>query len=116
TVGGSLTLAGGGTTFHINALSGAANLDTTADYILIQGSGAPSGTVNATPVWDGTPPSNSANYAVQIVGNNVVLHNTSSIAFSVVTATASPSSMTRYQTTLLSANITNGTAPYTVTV
>lgn len=114
TVGGTLTL--NGNTFHINALSGATPLDAGGDYILIQGSSPVSGTVNATPTWDGTPPSNSGNYIVEILGDNVVLHNTTYAGVSIVSASASPSSASRYQSALLSVTVTNGTAPYTVTV
>jgi autotransporter-associated beta strand protein len=114
-VNGALTL-GSGTVFHINALSGAADLDTTGDYVLVSGSSTPSGTVDPLPVWDGTMPANGANYAVMISGNNVVLHYATAPPLGITSATASPSSITRYQSTLLSVTVANGAPPFTVTV
>jgi fibronectin-binding autotransporter adhesin len=116
-MGASTPLTLNNTTFHINALGGSANLDATGDYILVQG-GAPGilGTVNAMPVWDGTAPANSSQYVVEILGDNVVLHNTTYLGVSITASSAAPSSTDRYQSSLLSVTVTNGTAPYTVTV
>jgi len=114
-VNGALIL-GSGTVFHLKALSGAANLDTTADYILIQGSSVPSGSANSAPVWDGTPPANSGSYFVQIIGNNVVFHYAPPFVPYIRLATAAPSPATNGQNVLLAATVTNGMPPYTVTV
>jgi len=70
TVGGTLTL--NGNTFHIKASS----LETANDYVLISSANPVSGTVNATPTFDVVPPG-SANYTIQISGNNVFLHYSS---------------------------------------
>ena len=112
TVAGALSL--NNNAFHIKALSGAANLDTTANYVLIQGSSAPSGTPNATPVWDGTPPANSSQFQVHVVGNNVVLQAIVNPVISSLTAT--PTTVTNGQKVLLTVTVTNGTPLYTVTV
>lgn len=116
-MGNGATLTLNNTAFHINALSGSANLDATGDYILVQGSSSGiSGTVNSAPVWDGTAPANSGQYVVEISGDNVVLHNSAYGGLSIAAATAVPSTVDRYQNSLLSVTVTNGTAPYTVTV
>jgi len=114
TVGGSLTL-GSGTVFHINAQTAGAALDTTGAYVLIQTTGGiASGSVNPTPVWDGTPPSNSGAYIVAVSGRKVVL--TLATAFLVTEAYTTPSTVSRDQNVLLNVMLTNGVAPYTVTV
>lgn len=113
TVAGALTL--NGNTFHINALSGAAALDATGDYVLLQ-AGSLSGTPNSTPVWDGTPPSNSGSYIITVSGANVVLRNTMPPGPVITSAIAIPSSANRLQNVLLSVTVSNGTPPYTVTV
>lgn len=111
-VSGAATL--NGNTFHINAMTGGGNLDAGGDYILIQ-AGSISGTVNSTPAWDGTVPANSSSYAVKIIGNNVVLHNSTFAGPEILAATATPSTITRFQSTVISVTVTNGTPPYTVT-
>ena len=112
-VGGTLTL--NNNVFHIKALNGAAALDTTGDYVLVQ-AGSISGTPNAIPTWDGTPPGNSGNFTVQLSGNNIVLHYAAIPPLAITSATASPSSTTRYQSTLLKVTVTNGVPAYAVTV
>jgi len=113
TVGGTLTL-GNQTVIHIKAQTGGGPLDLTGAYTLIHAvGGIVGGSVSSTPVWDGTPPSNSGSYLVLVSGRNVVL---SPPLFLVLGATATPSSVTRGNSALLSVTVTNGTAPYTVTV
>ena len=102
-VGGNLTLSSSDF-IHINALSGF--LDTT-DYVLF--SVTTGMTMASTPVlvWDGSIPGNYLNYSLVKVGNNVVLHYSSSTAPS-VTASANPSSATRNQAVMVTANVTKG--------
>jgi autotransporter-associated beta strand protein len=112
TVGGSLNVTG--TTFHIKPLSGTANLDTTFPYVLIAGSGTPTGLPTTTVVWDGATPNNANAFTVGVVGHNVVLSAASVLGAS--SATASPASINRYGSTSFSVSLVNGTAPYIVTV
>lgn len=100
-------------TFHIKAISGAANLDTSANYVLIQ-AGSISGIPNSTPVWDGTAPANSSQFQVRVSGNNVVLQPI--INPVILSNTATPSTATNSQNVLLTVTVTNGTPLYTVTV
>ena len=72
--------------------------------------------MNSTPVWDGATPANAASYAVMAVGNAVVLHNSTYAGPLIFSATATPSAISRVQSTLLSVTVTNGQAPFTVTV
>jgi autotransporter-associated beta strand protein len=111
-VTGNLTI-GNGDTIHISALSGAANLDTSADYVLFSVSGTT--TMSTTPAlaWDGTQTANYLNYSIQKVGQNVVLHYTSASAPTVV-ATSSPATVTRNQTITVTATVTPG-SPGSVT-
>ncbi|HWH69660.1 MAG TPA: autotransporter-associated beta strand repeat-containing protein, partial [Candidatus Sulfotelmatobacter sp.] len=102
-VGGNLTLSSSDY-IHINAMSGF--LDT-ADYVLFSvGTGT---TMPTTPVlvWDGAVPGNYLNYRLLQVGNNVVLHYSSSTAPSVM-ASVNPTFGTRFQTVTVTANVTKG--------
>ena len=107
-VGGNLTLSSSDYV-HINALSG--SLDTN-DYVLF--SVSTSTTMSTTPVlvWDGSVPVNYLNYSLLKVGNNVVLHFSASTAPS-VTASVNPTSVTRNQPVIVTANVTQGTANIT---
>ncbi|MBU6409941.1 MAG: autotransporter-associated beta strand repeat-containing protein, partial [Verrucomicrobia bacterium] len=111
-VGGALVL-GSGTVFHLKALGGSANL-AAADYVLIQGSSPPSGSVNPAPAWDGTVPANAGGYSVQISGNNVILRP--NYVPLVTSAAAAPSPATNGENVLLTVVVTNGTPLYNVTV
>ena len=111
-VGGNLTL-GSSDTFHINALSGAANLDQTADYVLFTGAGTTTMSGQPALVFDGTPPGNSSSYSVQKSGNNVVLHYSASLSPTVtsvvVTNTLDGSTVaTRGETVTFSATVSAG--------
>ena len=99
-------------TIHISAISGAANLDTTADYILLAVSNAPTMSTTPTLVFDGTVPANSANFAVRKVGNNIVLHFTA-LSSPTVTASVTPSSATHYQSVTINATVTPGSGTVT---
>lgn len=110
-VGGNLTLSSSDT-IHVNALGGSSPLDETADYVLFAVSGTT--TMASTPhlVWDGTPPSNSGNYSVKKVGNNVVLHFSSGVP-PTVSATISPDPSVRNQAVTITANVTKGSTSIT---
>ena len=69
-VGGTLTAGG---TVSLQALSGAANLDTTADYVLAT-AGSISGSFASTPTWIGTAPANAANFSIVTTNSQVLLH------------------------------------------
>ena len=102
-VNGALTINGA---IHLNAPSASANLDTTADYVLITAAGGITGTVSSTPVW-GVKPLNWKNYTVITSGNNIQLHYTASTP-PIAVASASPSTVTRNQGTLISVTVTPG--------
>jgi autotransporter-associated beta strand protein len=105
-VGGDLTLSSSDA-IHINAMTGGGELDVTGDYVLFAVTG--STTMATTPiiVWDGTAPANYLNYSLVKSGNNVVLRYSASTA-PAVTATATPSSLTRYQSTTIAATVAPG--------
>jgi autotransporter-associated beta strand protein len=89
----------------INAPSAAVNLDTNQDYVLMTSAGL-SGSFSSTPLW-GVKPLNSANFTLVINGNNLQLHYTVS-ALPTATGSASPATVTRNQSTLISVTVTNG--------
>lgn len=102
-VGNNLTLSSSDYV-HINAISGA--LDT-SDYVLFSvGTGT---TMSTTPalVWDGAVPGNYLNYSLVKAGNNVVLRYSASTAPS-VTASVTPTSVSRNQAATVTANVTKG--------
>jgi autotransporter-associated beta strand protein len=116
-VGGNLTLSGFDVV-HVHDLSGAANLDQTADYVLFTVAGTI--TLNGSPslVFDGTAPGNAINYSIRQSGNNVVLHFSSSIPpvvnSVVVTNTLDGSTIaTHGQTVTVYATVTAGGATIT---
>ena len=102
-VNGALTINGA---IHLNAPSSSANLDTTADYVLITASGGITGTVSSTPVW-GVAPLNWKNFTVITVGNNIQLHYTATTP-PIAVAAANPATVTRNQSTLISVTVTPG--------
>jgi len=110
-VGGNLTL-GSSDTIRISALSGAANLDTTADYVLFQVAGT--ATMSTTPVlqWIGTQPANYLSYSIQQAGQNVVLHYTAATASTLI-ATSTPATVTRNQAVTVTATVTPGSGTVT---
>jgi fibronectin-binding autotransporter adhesin len=105
-VGGNLALSSVGT-IHLNALSGGANLDTRADYVLFQVAGTTTMTTTPSLAWDGTPPGNYLHYSIQKVGNNVVLHYSAVIA-PAVTATVNNSTVPRNGSFTVTATVTPG--------
>lgn len=109
------TLTANNNSIHLRAPSNSANLDTTADYVLIT-AGAISGSFASAPVWD-VAPANAGHYAIVTSGNTVTLHYNPAASGPVVTASASPATLLRNQSTLITANVTPGTASIsTVTV
>jgi autotransporter-associated beta strand protein len=90
---------------YINAPSSLVNLDTSHDYVLMT-AGSLYGTVSSTPIW-GVQPLNWKHYTVIQSGNNILLHYTESIP-PTVTATASPATLVRNQSTLITATVTPG--------
>ena len=78
-VAGNLTL-GSSDTIHVNALSGSAPLDQTADYVLFSVAGTTTMTTQPVLVFDNTPPSDASHYSIQTSGNNVVLRYSANAA------------------------------------
>jgi autotransporter-associated beta strand protein len=103
---GTLTL--NSTTFRLKAPSNAANLDTSADYLLVT-AGSISGTPSSSPVWD-VAPANAANFIVVKSGNSIYLHYASSTPPSAV-GTATPSGANRNASTLITVTVTPGSSP-----
>ena len=69
-VDGTLTAGG---TVSLKALSGAAYLDMTANYVLATASSI-SGSFASTPKWIGTAPANAANFSIVTTNSQVLLH------------------------------------------
>jgi fibronectin-binding autotransporter adhesin len=116
-VGGTLTV-GGSDTVHVNALSGSANLDATADYVLFNVAGTTTMPTQPGLLFDGTAPANASHYSVQKNGNNIVLHYSASAAPTVtsviVTNTLDGSTAaTRYQTVTVYAVVSPGAGTIT---
>jgi fibronectin-binding autotransporter adhesin len=116
-VGGTL-MVGGSDTVHVNALSGSANLDATADYVLFNVAGTTTMPTQPGLLFDGTAPANASHYSVQKVGNNVVLHYSATAAPTVtsviVTNTADGSTIAaRYQTVTVYAVVSPGAGTIT---
>lgn len=105
-VGGNLTLSSADA-IHINGYYGV--LDQTADYVLFAVSGTTAMTTTPALVWDNSPPSNSGNFSVLKVGNNVVLHYSAGIP-PTVTASISPDPSVHFQAVTITANVTQGSA------
>ena len=105
-VGGTLTFNGG--LLHLKALSGAANLDATADYVLFNNANSPNITTLPALIWDGTKPANAANYSLQLSGNNLVLHYATLSGPLVASVTVSPASVVRGQNVKFTATVTPG--------
>ncbi|MDR3459783.1 MAG: autotransporter-associated beta strand repeat-containing protein [Verrucomicrobiae bacterium] len=116
-VGGTLTI-GNTDTIHINALSGPASLDTTADYVLFNVAGTTTMAAQPNLLFDGTAPANASHYSIQKSGNNVVLHYSASAAPTVtsviVTNTVDGSATAaRYQSVTVYATVSPGAGTIT---
>jgi autotransporter-associated beta strand protein len=98
-----------GNSIHIKAPSTAVGLDT-ADYVLfnLTGSGAITGSFASAPVWD-VQPTNALHYSIVTDPSTyqVRLHYTTS-SFPSGMASASPANLSHFQTTLITATLTNG--------
>ena len=93
---------------HIKAPSVSANLDSTADYLLISATGGITGTFATTPTWD-VAPLNAAHYSIQTSNNAVYLHY-SAVAGPTGVGSSSPSPALRNQNVVLTVTAANGTA------
>jgi fibronectin-binding autotransporter adhesin len=109
--GGTLTAGG---TITLRALSGASNLDTNADYVLVT-AGSISGSFASTPAWEGTAPANASNFSIVTSGTQVTLHYNPSVP-PTVTANANPSSAVRGQSTTITAIATPGSSAISTVV
>lgn len=78
-VGGNLTL-NSSDVVHVYALSGSANLDQTADYVLFSVTGIIAAASQPGLQFDGTAPANANHYSIKTNGNTVVLHYSASAA------------------------------------
>jgi len=107
TVTGALAL--NNTTLNVQALAGAAVLDTSADYILITAASI-SGAPNSTVTWVGTPPVNASSFTVVTSSTQVKLHYSAGTPLA-GTGASSPSTVTRNESTLLTIAVTPGTVP-----
>ena len=107
TLTGSLPLTLHSNVLHIKALSPAANLDTSADYVLINttGSGTIVGAFASAPAFD-VAPLNPNNYTVVTTPTAVTLHY-SATALPSVNATLSPNPALAGQTALLTVTAVN---------
>lgn len=92
---------------QISAPSASVNLNTNQDYVLITAAGGVSGTISPTPLW-GVKPLNWRNFTVVQNGNNIQLHYTASTP-PVATGSASPATVLRNQSTVVSVTVTPGT-------
>ena len=90
-------------------------LDTTGDYVLINGFGSLSGIFNSTPVWDIQPP-DYTHYTVVVSGSQVLLHYSATTG-PTAGITINPATVSRNQNALVTVTVTNGYYPIsTVTV
>ena len=91
----------------MHALSGSGPLDSSGNnYVLILAGGI-SGTVPGL-VWDGTKPSNFANYSIQQVGNSIDLVYSTLAAPVVNSVTLSPATAVDGQNITITVNVTPG--------
>ena len=109
-VAGTLTL--NTTALNIKAFSGAANLDTNADYVLVTAASI-SGNPNPAIAWVGTQPANAGNFSIVKSGNTLVLRYTAATPPVITSATANPATLARGQNTVITAAVTVGSNPLT---
>ncbi|MGH8024196.1 MAG: autotransporter-associated beta strand repeat-containing protein [Limisphaerales bacterium] len=109
------TLTANNNVIHLSAPGTSSSLDTTADYVLIT-AGSISGAFASAPVWD-VAPANAGHYSIVTSGTTVTLHYNATVTAPAVTASATPATLLRNQPTLITANVTPGSAGIsTVTV
>ena len=100
---------------HLKAPSPSVGLDT-SDYTLITTGSGITGSFASAPVWD-VAPNNAAHYTVVTSGGTVTLHYSATASVPTVTASASPATVLRNQSTMITANVTPGSGSIsTVTV
>lgn len=97
------------TTLNIQTLGGGANLDASADYVLITAASI-SGTPNSAVSWVGAQPANAGNFTVIANSTQVKLHYSAGTPLT-ATGSANPTAVTRNQATLLTITVTPGTFP-----
>lgn len=102
------TLTANGNSIHVKAPSNSSSLDTTADYVLIT-AGSISGNFATAPIWD-VAPVNAGHYAIVTSGTTVTLHYNATVSSPSVTGTATPSTLVRNQSFVVTANVTPGSA------
>lgn len=108
-------LTANGNVIHLKAPNTSGNLDT-SDYVLINSPGGITGSFSTAPVWD-VAPANAGHYSIVTGGTTVTLHYSATAASPTVTASANPATLLRNQTTVITANVTPGSASInTVTV
>lgn len=101
-------LTANGNAIHLKAPSSSSSLDTTADYVLITASSI-SGSFATAPIWD-VVPVNAGHYTIVTSGTTVTLHYNAAVSVPVVTGAATPSTLLRNQSFVVTANVTPGTA------
>ena len=105
------TLAANNNVIHLSAPSISSSLDTTADYVLITATSI-SGSFASGPVWD-VAPVNAGHYSIVTSGSTVTLHYNPAVSAPSVTASANPTTLSSYQTSRITANVTPGSGSIT---
>ena len=106
-VDGTLNL--NGNSFHLKAPNTSANLDTTADYVLLTATGGINGSFFGTPIFD-VAPANAGHFSIVTGANTVTLHY-NAIAGPTVTGGVTPTSVNRNGTVSVSVTVTPGGSP-----
>jgi autotransporter-associated beta strand protein len=97
---------------HLKAPSTSANLDTTADYVLIKSPAGITGGFAAGPVWD-VAPANAAHFTIVTSSTTVTLHYSATTSGPTGGGSVTPATVLRNQSVTITANATNG-SPGTV--
>ena len=105
------TLTANNNVIHLSAPSTSSSLDTTADYVLFTASSI-SGTFASAPIWD-IQPVNASHYSIVTSATAVTLHYNPAVSAPSVTASASPTTLSSYQTSRITANVTPGSGNIT---
>jgi len=106
------TITASGNSIHLKAPSTSASLDTTADYVLISAPGGINGTFATAPIWD-VLPVNAGHYSIVTSGTTVTLHYSAAVSSPSVVASASPTTLSSYQSTKITATVTPGSGNIT---
>jgi fibronectin-binding autotransporter adhesin len=97
---------------HLKAPSTSANLDTTADYVLIKSPAGITGGFAAGPVWD-VAPANAAHFTIVTSPTTVTLHYSAATSGPTAGGSVTPATLLRNQSVTVTVNATNG-SPGTV--